>query len=150
MQKPCEASVFHRPCFPRLPGSVAAATATAAAIASLLLLLPAVTPLLRAGQERYAVNTSVCPSGCTSRFRQPIQLLSGFFHMHGTTGTAGELSGNVANGRPCCLIVEASTVIGSHCCIIQQQAHRASTANGWQLHAQPQSYNYQMQHHTVL
>jgi hypothetical protein len=34
------------------------------------------------GLERYAVNTSTCPSGCTSRFRQPVHLLSGFFHMH--------------------------------------------------------------------
>lgn len=35
-----------------------------------------------AGVERYAVNTSICPGGCTSRFKQPLHLLSGFFHMH--------------------------------------------------------------------
>lgn len=35
-----------------------------------------------AGIEKYATNASICPSGCTSRFKQPVQLLSGFFHMH--------------------------------------------------------------------
>lgn len=30
----------------------------------------------------YAVNTSTCPGACTSCFKQPVQLLQGFFHMH--------------------------------------------------------------------
>lgn len=28
-------------------------------------------------------NVSVCPSACTKRFKGPITLLDGFFHMHG-------------------------------------------------------------------
>lgn len=48
-----------------------------------------------AGLEWYAVNTSTCPSGCTSRFRQPVHLLSGFFHMH-------DLGKEIVAWRSCC------------------------------------------------
>eukprot|EP00879_Flechtneria_rotunda_P002638 GHRR01002841.1.p1 GENE.GHRR01002841.1~~GHRR01002841.1.p1 ORF type:complete len:321 (+),score=79.19 GHRR01002841.1:1640-2602(+) len=40
------------------------------------------------GEPETVANVSVCPGSCTSRFKQNITLLSGFFHMHGTGKSA--------------------------------------------------------------
>lgn len=35
------------------------------------------------GVANVPANVSVCPSACTKRFKGPLKLLDGFFHMHG-------------------------------------------------------------------